>query len=641
MKKLMKKCLNIYLIAAVVLTMALGTGAAAWADEGAAGGQLVATGYTVNSSRITKGARVNITVNLKHTLKTIPADADVSRMVDSFSGGTVETTVPDGGSAHTMTVTLKDLTYSGTGKSLKLMVGIGSDYEQIEIPISECVEYEEPVYEPVTPVQPEPVPAPTAIISRNEMPASLKAKEERTITVYVKNTGSITMTNPVISFTASDCLILPGASSSMEMKSIAPGKTESVDIRVKAMDTVTSASQYLEAELKFQYFNRVATVEGTSTGRITIPAKVTKEKKEEPKEEKVVTDSPVPNLIITRFDYGGASVPAGSAFDLSFVFANTSSKLAAENVVVTVEGGEGFTVNGSTNTFYFSKVKAGGKKTVTVPMKVMQTVANGPQSLSVSFKYEYVDHKKRNAATADLKITVPVYQKDRFEISRPVVPAMVYAGEENSVTMTYVNKGKSDILNVEAALEGDVETYTPVQNIGNLEPGKSGTLTFSVTALEAGEAEFTIKITYEDANGDTKTREFPVLMNVEEMMMEDPGMEEPVDPGMEEPEKNGPSLPLILAIGAAVVIAAVIIIRKRRKAAALKKEAALWDSWDDDMTMPAGSADAISSAGGTDHAGSAGGATGSGAATGGSPDSITGANGVKGTGSKGGRRKKK
>ena len=637
MKKLMKKCLNIYLIAAVVLTMALGTGAAAWADEGAAGGQLVATGYTVNSSRITKGARVNITVNLKHTLKTIPADADVSRMVDSFSGGTVETTVPDGG-AHTMTVTLKELTYSGTGKSLKLMVGIGSAYEQIEIPISECVEYEEPVYEPVTPVQPEPVPAPTAIISRNEMPASLKAKEERTITVYVKNTGSITMTNPVISFTASDCLILPGASSSMEMKSIAPGKTESVDIRVKAMDTVTSSSQYLEAELKFQYFNRVATVEGTSTGRITIPAKVTKEKKEEPKEEKVVTDSPVPNLIITRFDYGGASVPAGSAFDLSFVFANTSSKLAAENVVVTVEGGEGFTVNGSTNTFYFSKVKAGGKKTVTVPMKVMQTVANGPQSLSVNFKYEYVDHKKRNAATADLKITVPVYQKDRFEISRPVVPAMVYAGEENSVTMTYVNKGKSDILNVEAALEGDVETYTPVQNIGNLEPGKSGTLTFSVTALEAGEAEFTIKITYEDANGDTKTREFPVLMNVEEMMMEDPGMEEPVDPGMEEPEKNGPSLPLILAIGAAVVIAAVIIIRKRRKAAALKKEAALWDSWDDDMTMPAGSADAISSAGGTDHAGSAGGATGSGAATGGSTDS---ANDVKGAGSKGGRRKKK
>ena len=125
---------------------------------------------------------------------------------------------------------------------------------------------------------------------------------------------------------------------------------------------------------------------------------------------------------------------AGSAFDLSFDFVNTSSKLAAENVVVTVEGGEGFTINGSTNTFYFEKVKAGGKKTVTVPMKVMQTVTNGAQPVSVSFKYEYVDNKKRNASSADLKITVPVYQKDRFEISRPVVPVMVYAGEENSIT---------------------------------------------------------------------------------------------------------------------------------------------------------------------------------------------------------------
>ena len=175
---------------------------------------------------------------------------------------------------------------------------------------------------------------------------------------------------------------------------------------------------------------------------------------------------------------------------------------------------------------------------------------------------------------------------------------MVYAGEENSITMSYVNKGKSDILNVEATLEGNVDTYTPVQNIGNLEPGKSGTIAFSVTALEAGEAEFTIKVTYEDANGDTKTREFPVTMAVEEMVFDDSGMEEPMDPGMEEPEKTGLRLPVILGIAAAVIIAAILIIRKRKKAAALKKEAAMWDSWDDDMTGGgSGTTDAAGTAG--------------------------------------------
>ncbi|MGN0714087.1 MAG: hypothetical protein ACI4LJ_09895, partial [Anaerovoracaceae bacterium] len=432
MKKCMKKSFTIYLILAVLLTMVpAGTGAA-WAGTG----ELVAEGYTVDKTQITKGMTVSMSVKLKHTGKQTVDESlvDVSRLVDSFSGGTIYKAVTSQpGQTFTMDVSISGLTYTGTGKSLKLMVGIDGAYEQIEIPITECKEYEEPVYEPVQPSEPDPIPAPKAILSRNEMPSSMKAKEERMITVYVKNVGNTTMSNPIISFTPSDSLMLPGTGSTLQMNSIAPGKTESVEILVRAMDQVTSSSQYLDAELKFEYFNRVATVDGSSSGRITIPAKVTEEKKEEPEEEKTVIDSPVPNLIITHFNYGGASVAAGSAFDLSFDFVNTSSKLAAENVVVTVEGGEGFTINGSTNTFYFEKVKAGGKKTVTVPMKVMQTVANGAQPVSVSFKYEYVDNKKRNASSADLKITVPVYQKDRFEISRAVVPVIVYAGKENSI----------------------------------------------------------------------------------------------------------------------------------------------------------------------------------------------------------------
>lgn len=586
MKECMRKCFTIYLILAVLMTMMLACACTAWAAE-TPPPEMVVRNYTVtgNVGTITKGMSVNITVHLKYAGQNTESgdmQIDVSRLVDSFNGGNIDswqvTSAAD--TPFTMDVVMTGLKYTGTGNSLKLMVGVKGSYTQITVPVTECKEYEEPVYEPVQPSEPDPIPAPKAILSRNEMPSSMKAKEERMITVYVKNVGNTTMSNPIISFTPSEALMLPGASSTLQMNSIAPGKTESVEILVRALDQVTSSNQYLDAELKFEYYNRVATVDGSSSGRITIPAKVTEEKK--PEEEETVTDSPVPNLIITHFNYGGASVAAGSSFDLSFDFVNTSSNLAAENVVVTVEGGEGFTINGSTNTFYFEKVKAGGKKTVTVPMKVMQTVANGAQPVSVSFKYEYVDNKKRNASSADLKITVPVYQKDRFEISRPVVPVMVYAGEENSITMSYVNKGKSDILNVEAALEGNVDTYTPVQNIGNLEPGKSGTIAFSVTALEAGEAEFTITVTYEDANGDTKTREFPVTMAVEEMVYDDPGWEEPMPEP--EPEQTGPSLPVILGIAAVVILAAYIIIRKRKKAAALKKEAAMWDNWDDDMT---------------------------------------------------------
>ena len=50
-------------------------------------------------------------------------------------------------------------------------------------------------------------------------------------------------------------------------------------------------------------------------------------------------------------------------------------------MVVTVTGGEGLTINGSSNTFFYDKVKAGASKTVTVPMKVANTDRRIPRRM--------------------------------------------------------------------------------------------------------------------------------------------------------------------------------------------------------------------------------------------------------------------
>ena len=585
MNNLLKKSFILTMVIAMVLTMFSAFGFAESIPSPT--GELVVVSYDIKDvnnkpiTYITKNSEVNITLNLKHTTQTANGlinNMTVDRRADSFSGGSVSVTKINSSGLLDMTVQITGLKYKGTGNSLKLLVGYwGSPGKQdyVEIPIVECKEYEEPTYTPSEPQQPDPIPAPKAIISRNELLNSIKPNEEITVTVYVKNIGSTTMQSPVIQFTPSDSLMLPGASSMMQLKSIAAGKTESVDIKVRAMGTISGANQYLDAVLNYDYYNRVNNTSGTAEGRIIIPAKV---KKTEDVEDGTI-DSPVPNIIITRFDYGGASVAAGSEFNLNFKFKNTSSKLKVENMVATVEGGEGLTLNGASNTFYFEKVSAGQEKSISVPMKAARTVTGSAQPVSVSFKYEYVDNSKRTPITSEQKITVPVYQPDRFEISKPTLPVMVYAGEETSLSMNYVNKSKSEISNVEAEISGNIESVTPFQSIGNLEPGKSGTIVFAVTALEPGEAEFTIKVTYEDGNGDTKTREFPVTLNVEAMDYPDPGMDEPIP----EPEEEGGSkLPLILGIIAAAAVIGTVIFRKKKKAAAAKKEAEMWDNWDDE-----------------------------------------------------------
>ena len=588
MNRYLKKILILTVALAMVLTLCSAFGFAE--EKTSDSGELVVKDYSITDvkgnpvSLITKGQTVNITLYMKHTTRNAYGLNDnnmtIDRRADSFSGGQVSVTYINSAGLLEMTVQIKGLKYKGTGNTLKLLAGYwGSPGQQdyVDVSITECKEYEEPTYEPTEPSTPDPLPAPKAIISRSELASSIEANQEITVTVYVKNIGSTTMQSPVIQFTPSDSLMLPGSSSMMQLKNIAPGKTESVDVRVRALGTITGANQSLDATLTFDYFNRVSTVSGSSEGKIIIPAKV--KKTDDESQEDATVDSPVPNIIITGFDYGGESVAAGSAFGLNIKFMNTNRKLSVENLVVTIDGGEGFAINGSTNTFYFDKIKPGKTKQIHVPMKALNTLTNGVQPVTASFKYEYVDHQKRSSVTSDLKVSIPVYQPDKFEITKPTVPVVVYAGEETSLSLNYVNKSKGEISNVEASIEGDVDTAAPVQNIGNLEAGKSGTIAFAVTPSEPGETRFTIKVTYEDGNGTVKTRVFPVVMNVEEMEPIDPGMDEPMP---EEDEGGGVKWPIIIGIAVLALIAALLIIKKKKKAAAARKEAEMWDNWDDD-----------------------------------------------------------
>lgn len=507
-EKGIKRGLMVCLVAIItIMSMPM---AAMAATAGAAGeSDLVVVSYTSSDLSINKGETTKIDLELKHTSADKSSTLDVSRLVDSFRGGTIDSvTKIDAGTQLKFKVTISGLTYKGTGKTLKLMVGVGSDYTTLEVPIAETIEYEKPEEKPYVPQAPEPLPAPMALISRSEISQPLKAGQETIITVYVKNIGRTTMQTPIISFSPSDSLSLTGTSSSYLMKDIPYGKTESVQVRIKAADTITAVNQSLGAELKFDYYNRVSTVQGTQSDKINIPAKT--------KKDQSGIDGPIPNIIIDRFNYDGASVAAGDQFNFSFRFVNTSSQTKVENLVATVEGGESFAIMGASNTFYFKTVKRGGTKSVSIPMKAMTTIKNSAMPVEVTFKYEYVDNGKRTSVSTPLKISIPVYQPDRFEIMKPVVPEYVIAGEEMAITLNYVNKSKSDILNVEASVEGNVETATRTQSIGNLEAGKSGVVAFALTALDPGETEFTIRIGYEDSNGEQKTRVFPVLVNVQE-----------------------------------------------------------------------------------------------------------------------------
>lgn len=571
-RSLLSLCLALVLCAALLpVNVAKATGGGTTAR---AGTSFLITGYRASRSSIYTGDTVDITVYLSRTDGSNDS-IRVVRGLDSFQDGTASAVAS--GQNGEYTVTFTGLTYTGdSGKQLAFTIyyeGNGGGYQDGNtVPVRECVPYTEPKPEPEP--TPETIPEPRAVFNSDGTSTSIAAGETKTITVYIQNAGTTAMRDPILTLKSSGSLLIMGSQDYM-LDDIRAGRDTAVTVTVKAPDKIESQMQTIDASLSFYYDNGTQLTGGSASGSVNVLSTVTKDTKDE---ETIA--SPTPIVILSKYNYGGSSVAAGSSTNLSFSFTNTSKTIKIENVMVTVTGGQDLMLNGSTNTFYFESVAASGSKTVTVPMKAAQLISASAQDVKIDVTYEYVDQNARKSGNATLSLSVPLYQPDRFELSEPKTSYTGYVGEETSLTIDYVNKGKSAINNVEATISGDIDSPTPYQRVGTIDGGKNGTIAFAVTPQLEGENQVKIVITYEDSNGNTKERVFEATVEAMAYEPADPGMD---DPGMIDPEPTS-TFPWKYVIIALVVIAviALIVLRARKKKAKQKAEQALWDKWDEE-----------------------------------------------------------
>ena len=582
-RSLLSLCLAFVLCAAAVLS---GVNTARADGEEISGGStkpnsgdpFMITGYDVRPSMVETGDSVDVTVYLYRT-DGQKSNIRIIRGVDSFQGDSTyyASVSSEAENANTYIVKLKGLTYTGDGKELSFTIyydrddGSGGGYQPAQLNIRECVPYTEPKPEPEP--TPETIPAPRAVFNSDGMVSAIAAGETKVITVYIQNAGTTAMRDPILTLKSSGSLLIMGSQDYM-LDDIRAGRDTAVNVTVKALDKVESQMQTIDASLSFYYDDGTQLTNGSASGSVNVLSAVSNDGQNED------IASPTPIVILSKYNYGGSSVAAGSGTNLSFSFTNTSKKLAIENVMVTVTGGSDLMLNGSTNTFYFDSVAAGGSKSVTVPMKAAQLISASAQNVQIAVTYEYVDQNARKSGSATLSLSVPLYQPDRFELSEPKTSYTGYVGEETSLTIDYVNKGKSAISNVDATISGDIDSPTPYQRVGTIDGGKNGTIAFAVTPQLEGENQVKIVITYEDSNGNTKERVFEATVEAMAYEPADPGMD---DPGMIDPEPANtfPWKYIIIAVVAALIVL-LIVLRIRKKKAKQKAEQALWDKWDEE-----------------------------------------------------------
>ena len=532
-----------------------------------------ATSYTVTApgsqntvGTLRRGDKADIAVVLKDTALTTDAfsleDYDFSKLIDSFSPCTPRAELVSSGSEPvSVKVTCPGIEYSGTGQSLKLSAarkGSADAPQTVEVTVTQAEIYVKPEPTP-TPAPPAPkeVPAPVILITRSAQPKPLAANETADITVTFQNAGKSKAQTPVVSFSTSEALTILNENSTFLLPDIEPGKSTAVTVRVQAAKEIPSAGQSLQADLKFNYDNAGTLTQASASEKLNLSANTTGDGQK--------TDAATPNVVIQDFTYGEQAISAGGHFKLDFRFQNMG-RLKIENVVVSVDGGENFALDGGTSTFYYDSLASRGDQRQSVPLMALPTAKSGAQPVTVAFKYEYVDGGKRSAASSEIRLSVPVVQQDRFQISAPNLPETVSAGEEVVLTLNYVNRGKTEVSNVEAVIEGTgFESPAKTQYVGNISAGTSGSVGFALTPNDSGKLKVVLKVSYEDPNLEQQTREFPVELDV--AAMAGPDFDADLE-GMEEPG-SGFSFPwpVLAVIPAALLIAGIVVVIRKKRAA--------------------------------------------------------------------------
>lgn len=283
--------------------------------------------------------------------------------------------------------------------------------------------------------------------------------------------------------------------------------------------------------------------------------------------EQKTIDPMTPNLIVSRYSYG-KEVMAGEEFVLEMEVQNTNSKTTVENIVMSADTGDALVIADSSNTFYFEQLKPRETVKKALKLKAMPEGQTANGAVALSFKYEYLKKEERAQGSSEVKIAVPIIHPDRFSVGEIKTEGEAWVNEEASISLPYVNKGKSTVYNMEARLETGMDSDENYKFLGNVEAGSSGTIDFFVTPREAGKQELKLIVTYEDAAGNEKTAERQVTLQAEENVPEEVEDYYTDQVPNEEGAGGGFAMGMIqkgAAAGGAVLLLALLIFFKRRR----------------------------------------------------------------------------
>ncbi len=415
------------------------------------------------------------------------------------------------------------------------------------------------------------------------------------ISLNVNNNGSNTVKNvKVTAVTDSEGAVVPKSSNVVMISEL--GVNQSKGLSFTFAPTSKSRSQNYVINFKVEYESGLLKDDDSKEilsfeqyAGVNVRNKKADEEEDKDKDEKDKVSKP--KIIIESYYTDPQIVEAGQEFNLYAVFRNTHKEKRIDNIKAVLvapadtspeaKGNTFMPVDGS-NTFYIDTIAPGGTAAKNFKMYAIPDTQPRTYTMEVNFKYE--DAKFNEYEEKEI-IGITVKQTTKLETSAVNVPPEVFVGSPFTIDFSIMNQGKSALNNLSVKVEGNFDTSRSFVYFGTMNRYSSGFYDAEITAMEPGQHEGKVLITYEDEVGAVTevTKDFSVnVMDMggegmmgEGMIIGPDGMPLPMGPdGMPMNPEGMPGegfdffSPLMWTVYGVVVVGGVvtfILIRKRIK----------------------------------------------------------------------------
>lgn len=269
-------------------------------------------------------------------------------------------------------------------------------------------------------------------------------------------------------------------------------------------------------------------------------------------EEETTQDASQPRLMVTEYKVENGYIMPSSKSNLEIKFKNYSNKKALYNVKLSIADESGEIKTESMPTAYVERIYAGSSYTWKIPLTASTTAQIGEHKLTVTAEYE---DKYFTPYTATDTINVTVKQTVGLDYDGIILPAKLIQGDTVTMEVNLMNTGKTDIRNAKLSFDIENTQTGGVLFIGEIPAGQSstGSANLKVSDDKTGEITGTVTLSYEDAFGESYSKEIDVSSVIEKKT-------EVAETDEEKEEKKNPLWWVFLIVGLTAGLAAGIAI---------------------------------------------------------------------------------